>query len=153
MDSRYRDIVTYSHITRCISPNLKLTFILCVQYKENFLFRQLFFMIPRAQCLKYDKIIFRSLNLYNIHNPIVDINRKWKFLFAKLAINLFVFDHDMAFYSLHCFVSLEPLLETLEVDSSHGARAATGRDHWVEGLVVIVLDCIIVIEADSADHG
>ena len=58
----------------------------------------------------------------------------------------------MCFDYFHCLVSFEPLLEALEMDSSHGARAATGGDHWVEVLVIVVLDRVIVVKADAADH-
>ena len=153
MDSRYRDVVTNSHITWGISSYLKLTFILCIEDKENFLFRQLFLMIPWAQRLQYDKVVFRSLNLNDIHNPVIDIYRKWEFLFAEFTIDLFVLDDHMSFYYLHCLISLEPLLEAFEMDSSHGSRAATGWDHRVEVLVIVVLDCVVVVQADTANHG
>ena len=152
MDSRDRDVVTYSHIARCISSYLKLTFVLCIEDKENFLFRQLLLMIAWAQRLKYNKVILRSLNLNDIHNPVININRKWEFLFAEFAIDLFVLDDHMCFDYFHCLIPFEPLLEALEMDSSHGAWTATGGDHWVEVLVIVVLDRVIVVKADAADH-
>ena len=58
----------------------------------------------------------------------------------------------MGFDYFHCLISLEPLLEALEMDSSHGARTATGGDHWVEVLVIVVLDRVVVVKADAANH-
>ena len=58
----------------------------------------------------------------------------------------------MAFDSFECFVSVKPLTEALQMDSSHGAWATTWRDHRIEFIVSVIQDAIIVVEADSANH-
>ena len=39
------------------------------------------------------------------------------------------------------------------MDSAHGARAVARRDHRVELVIIVVVDAVVVVEADSADHG
>lgn len=39
------------------------------------------------------------------------------------------------------------------MDSTHGAGAVARRDHRVELIIIVVVDAVVVVEADSADHG
>jgi len=60
----------------------------------------------------------------------------------------------VALSDFHGLVPLEPLLQALQMDSTHRPRAVAGRDHRVEGFVRYVHVAVaVVIKTDSTDHG
>jgi hypothetical protein len=122
-----------------------MAFVFSIKNEEDFLFCEFLSLITWAKSFKDNKVILWTLYLDDIYNSIIYINRKRKFLFTQLTINLFILDNDMSFDSFHCLIPLEPGPQTLEMNSSHGSRTMARWDHWIKVLVIVVLNCVIIV--------
>lgn len=83
---------------------------------------------------------------------VIKTNWKRKLLFTKFAIYFFVFYDYVAFHGFHGFVALKPFSQAFEMNASHCSAAVAGADHWVEVVVGVVDDAIVVVQTDSTNH-
>lgn len=93
------NVIANPHVAGSIPTNLEGLLVFCVQYEKHLLLRQLLSMVTRWKCFQNDEVILRAFYLNDVYNMVIHIYRKGKLLLAQLTIYLFVFYHNVRFYS------------------------------------------------------
>ena len=152
MNSGDRNVVSYSDIAGGVPPDLQVMLVVCVEDEEHFRFTEFLLLISRTQSFKNDKIFFGALDIDDVCDPVVDIDRKRKFLFTELAIYLFELDYYVALHCFHGLVSLQPSSETFQVNTTHCSGTIARRYHRVELLIIMIDYFIIIIKTNPTNH-
>lgn len=153
VDSRYRNVISNPDVTLCIPTNLQVCLVFSVKDEKHLALRELLLLIATAESFQNYEVLSWSLNVDDVHDPVLEIDAKRELLLAKLTIDLLEFDDDVSLDSFDRFVSLQPFSQAFEMDSTHGSTAAAWTNHGVEIFIIDVMNIVVVVEADPAYHG
>lgn len=152
MNSRDWYIVSNSYVALSIPSNLKILFFLSVENEEYLALWKLLLLNAAAQSFQDDKVVLWALNIYDVYDSVVEVNAEWKLLLAQLAVHFLVFYYHVALLGFNGLVSLQPLPQALQMNSTHCATASTWTDHGIETVLIDISHIVVIIETNSADH-
>lgn len=127
MTSWDRNIIRDADIRFLPSTNLQMWFILCINNVEDFLGYW-----SRIYAFKYDVVLLRLVNIYNIYYSIIVSYLKWEYLFAQFTIHFLEFNNNLSLMYLHGPFCLKPSLEAFQMNRIYGPRAIAWWYQWVK---------------------
>ncbi len=124
------------------SAHTYLRFVLSVNYVKDLLVRLLspvVIIVARVNRLENNVVSFGFVNINDVNEAVAVGDREREVLLAQLAVELLELYHHLPLVHLHRPLSLQPTLQTLEVNRGYRSRTLARRYQRVETATLILL--------------
>ena len=124
------------------SAHTYLRFVLSVNYVKDLLVRLLspvVIIVARVNRLKNNVVSFGFVNIDDVNEAVAVGDREREVLLAQLAVELLEFYHHLPLVHLNRPLSLQPTLQTLQVNRGYRSSTLARRYQRVESATLIHL--------------